>query len=122
MDSCSVNGRDPAQDVIPHTHLGLVQVPLPKKALGKTTLLNLLIAPVLPLTLVPQRAEGTPAGRPLTELTLQAGIPPDLVDSDHGGVPDFPQNIWQDFWQFRPKTERNPQLLRKQILEQIKKH
>lgn len=43
----------------------------------------------------------------LTELTLQAKLLPNLVDSHHGGVPNFLQDIWQDFRGFCPKTEKS---------------
>ena len=38
----------------------------------------------------------------LTELTLEAKVPPDLVDPHHRGISDFLQDIRQDFWRFYP--------------------
>lgn len=38
----------------------------------------------------------------LTELTLEAEVPPNLVDPHHRGIPDFLQDIRQDFWRFCP--------------------
>lgn len=46
-------------------------------------------------------------GQVLTELTLQAELLPDLVDPHHGGIPDFLQDIWQDFGVFWPTIEKS---------------
>ena len=46
-------------------------------------------------------------GQVLTELALEAKFLSDLIDSHHGGVPDFLQDVWQDLGGFGPETGKS---------------